>query len=472
LFDLLLMGVSLVERDTDYKWEFIRSHVIDESEGEKIVFFAQPIETVTSFVRYLKKVTGEQVATIVGGQSDEERYAQVDAFQKSDGPRFLVSSRAGGEGINLQIARRLVHIDVPWNPMDMEQRVGRVHRFGSRKDILVETIVVKDSREEHAYRAAREKLRLIASTMVEPERFESLFSRVICLVPPEELQHLLIDGDRGPLSKQNEQQLAAMVQEGFEKWKTFDERFAQQQRQIRQLDTGLARWTDVREYLLKYGKAREEVGFYSERFQADSAGTVPVQENSDSVVRLGENSFVACEDLAGLPAYGPNGEIAKQFGLNHPYAMEMLTKQGFETEEIGPAWLGIPKDLWPWGSDRSAAVLVYLRVTMRPDASRGWVEQGTELKYFHIDASTSGLAGEDSLPDWRELTRHDARRLVDALWGATIRTRGTPNAGDLERLGKAEQSISDHLRRPSETDRQNGHRHAVASIFLGFLDNE
>ena len=472
LLELLLIGVALVERDTDYKWEFIRSHVIEKSDSEKIVFFAQPIETVTSFVRYLKKVTGEQVATIVGGQSDEERYAQVDAFQKLEGPRFLVSSRAGGEGINLQIARRLVHIDVPWNPMDMEQRVGRVHRFGSRKDILVETIVVKDSREEHAYRAAREKLRLIASTMVEPERFESLFSRVICLVPPEELQHLLIDGDRGPLSKQNEQQLAAMVQEGFEKWKTFDERFARQQRQIRQLDTGLARWTDVREYLLKYGKAKEEVGFYSERFQADSAGTVPVQENSNSVVRLGDNSFVACEDLGGLPAYGPNGEIAKQFGLNHPYAMEMLTKQGFETEEIGPAWLGIPKDLWPWGSDRSAAVLVYLRVTMRPDASRGWVEQGTELRYFHIDASTSALAGDGTLPDWRELSGQDARRLVDAIWGATIRTRGTTDGVNLERLGKAEQSISDYLRYPSDTDRQNRHRHAVASIFLGFLDNE
>ena len=155
------------------------------------------------------------------------------------------------------------------------------------------------------------------------------------------------------------------------------------------------------------------VSLSPERFQADSAGTVPVQENSNSVVRLGDNSFVACEDLGGLPAYGPNGEIAKQFGLNHPYAMEMLTKQGFETEEIGPAWLGIPKDLWPWGSDRSAAVLVYLRVTMRPDASRGWVEQGTELRYFHIDASTSALAGDGTIPDWRELSGQDARRLVD-----------------------------------------------------------
>ena len=109
---------------------------------------------------------------------------------------------------------------------------------------------------------------------------------------------------------------------------------------------------------------------------------------------------------------------------------------------------------------------------MRPDASRGWVEQGTELRYFHIDASTSALAGDGTLPDWRELSGQDARRLVDAIWGATIRTRGTTDGVNLERLGKAEQSISDYLRYPSDTDRQNRHRHAVASIFLGFLDNE
>ena len=356
--------------------------------------------------------------------------------------------------------------------MDMEQRVGRVHRFGSRRDIIVETIVVKDSREEHAYRAAREKLRLIASTMVEPERFESLFSRVICLVPPEELQHLLIDGDRGPLSKQNEQQLAAMVQEGFEKWKSFDKRFAQQQRQIRQLDTGLARWTDVREYLVRYGKAKGEAGFFSERFRAETVGTVPVREDSNAVVRLGDNSLVACEDLGGLPAYGPNGEFAKQFGLNHPYAMELLAKQGFETEEIGPAWLGIPKELWPWGSERSALVLVYLRVTMRPDATRGWVEQGTQLRYFRVDPNTPRSDGSDPLADWQELTGQDARKLIDALWGATMRSKGTAEVVDLGKLVQAEQSISDHLRRPSETDRQHGHRHAVASIFLGILDRE
>ena len=93
------------------------------------------------------------------------------AFWRPDGPRFLVSSRAGGEGINLQVARRLVHVDVPWNPMELEQRIGRVHRFGSRRTILVDTLVARESRETHAYQIARKKLVDIASALVPSDRF-------------------------------------------------------------------------------------------------------------------------------------------------------------------------------------------------------------------------------------------------------------------------------------------------------------
>ena len=83
--------------------------------------------------------------------------------------------------------------------MDLEQRIGRVHRFLSRRTILVDTVVVKDSREVDTYAFAREKLRAIASTMVPEDRFEALFSRVMSLVPPEELQSVMAQGPVGPL---------------------------------------------------------------------------------------------------------------------------------------------------------------------------------------------------------------------------------------------------------------------------------
>ena len=109
---------------------------------------------------------------------------------------------------------------------------------------------------------------------------------------------------------------------------------------------------------------------------------------------------------------------------------------------------------------------------MRPDASRGWVEQGTQLRFFRVDANPPTVDAGTPLAEWQELTAQDARKLIDALWGATIRSKGTADGVDLGGLSHVERSLSDHLRRPSEIDRQNGHRNAVASIFLGILDRE
>src|SRR5206468_632529 len=181
--------------------------------------------------------------------SDDERTKEVNTFWDPKGTRFLVSSKAGGEGINLQVARRLIHIDVPWNPMDMEQRVGRVHRFGSRRTIIVDTVVVKDSREADAYRIARERLRLIASTLVESERFESVFARVMSLIPPEELQDLLMNEPLAPFTVHDQEQIARIVQHGFTRWRDFDRRYGEQQKQIKLQNPGLATWTDLAQFM-------------------------------------------------------------------------------------------------------------------------------------------------------------------------------------------------------------------------------
>ena len=192
--------------------------------------FAQPIETITAFAHYLERTYGVRPAVIIGGQSDQERQEEIDRFWRPSGPQFLVSSRAGGEGINLQVARRLVHIDVPWNPMDLEQRVGRVHRFGSRATVLVDTIVMRDSREEEAYAVADQKLRMIAKALVPPDRFDALFSRVMTLIPPEELQDVLLR--RRGESGVDVEKIAQLVQEGFNKWKAFHDKYSSEQKKI------------------------------------------------------------------------------------------------------------------------------------------------------------------------------------------------------------------------------------------------
>lgn len=107
------------------------------------------------------------------------------------------------------MARRLVHIDVPWNPMEMEQRVGRVHRFKSRRTILVDTLVTQQSREAHVYEVARAKLELITFEMASPDRSEAVFARVMALVPPDELLQVMGRGPLSPLSDQDRSDVEA-----------------------------------------------------------------------------------------------------------------------------------------------------------------------------------------------------------------------------------------------------------------------
>ena len=197
---LLMEGIRLLSTSADAKWTILKERVLDHVGTEKVVLFAQPIETVSALSGYLHRTTGQRPALIIGGQDDATRSPRDRAFRAPNGPQYLVSSRAGGEGINLQVARRLVHIDVPWNPMEMEQRVGRVHRFGSRQTIIIDTLVVQDSREANAFAVARQKLAMIADMMVIPEKFETLFSRVMCLIPPEELQDVIVVTPGGTLT--------------------------------------------------------------------------------------------------------------------------------------------------------------------------------------------------------------------------------------------------------------------------------
>ena len=82
----------------------------------KFVVFASPIETVDEIRLGLERLLGEgRVVTITGSLKPHERRERMQAF-RGEGVRVLVASKAGSEGINLQVSHRLVHFDVPWNP--------------------------------------------------------------------------------------------------------------------------------------------------------------------------------------------------------------------------------------------------------------------------------------------------------------------------------------------------------------------
>jgi len=61
--------------------------------------------------------------------------------------QILIATEAAGEGINLQFCHLMVNYDIPWNPNRLEQRMGRIHRYGQTKEVYVFNLVAEDTRE-------------------------------------------------------------------------------------------------------------------------------------------------------------------------------------------------------------------------------------------------------------------------------------------------------------------------------------
>ncbi|SDE18146.1 helicase-related protein [Belnapia rosea] len=314
LSELLRRGAALKAARADAaKWQAMLE-ILNRAGDEKVVLFCQPVETVAVVAREIEGRFGERPSVIIGGQTDGERDAEVEQFRARRGRRFLVSSRAGGEGINLQVARRLVHLDVPWNPMDLEQRVGRVHRFGSRQTIIVDTVVVAGTREADAYRIAREKLRLIAGQL-DPEQFEPLFSRVMSLVPPEELADVFGVDLPWPPGGETERRIASIVRAGYDRWSEFTRRFAEGAAAVAALDPGAVDWADLREFLKRACGAEDGPIATKPVFSIEGRDVVACDAEVRTV-RAFEQLFV-CDETDGLPAADDEGTALPRLGTGH-----------------------------------------------------------------------------------------------------------------------------------------------------------
>lgn len=456
LTNLINEGLAILESSADEKWKLIDQRLLKPAAGEKVVLFAQPIETVTALSRYLESITGRKPSMIIGGQTDAERTREVQAFWRPDGPQYLVSSRAGGEGINLQIARRLIHIDVPWNPMDLEQRVGRVHRFGSRDTVIVDTLVVQDSREADAYRIAREKLRLITKTLVEPERFESVFSRVMSLVPQDELQSVLLNEPNAPFDEHDQERISQMVREGFQVWKSFHDRFGEQQRSISKQNPGLANWDDVKFFVEQSGTGKRLLGYKRQRFHRD--GKDVTQVTDDAVVfGFPDGQAFVCGDYGEELVYGPDGTVTPKLGLNKSPLVELLRKTAFPDQPVGAAqlrWqpaLTVPSVVagMPFG------VSVFLRQTLRMDRMGGWLEQEQSLRCF-INLADGAIA---------EVLNEQKGVLLRGLFRASIRKNPEDSELLIRHMQANEKDLVQQLRRPTQEELTSQVRHAVTPLF-------
>lgn len=319
LEEVLALGVGLVRDDAFGQKLGALFDLLEEAEDEKLVVFAQPIETVYTLRRRLEQRLGPgTVALIVGGQEHAVRRDEIARFVEQRHVRVLVSSRSGGEGINLQVARRLVHFDVPWNPMEMEQRVGRVHRYGGAQTVLVDTFVLEGSREERVLARARARLARIV-TDLDRERVELLFSRTMSLVPLDELAQLMAGENLGPLTPAEEDRLDHIVAEGYNRLQETDAEFRHRAMTLRTPEPGAVDFSDLESWMRRLGNATPADGWTRWVLAREPGDPEPRRVVAPAtVLRLadGRVAFAAPEMAIGIN--GPDGQPGRpvRVGIN------------------------------------------------------------------------------------------------------------------------------------------------------------
>ncbi|MBM7552310.1 DEAD/DEAH box helicase [Thalassobacillus pellis] len=84
-----------------------------------------------------------------------------------DHAQVMIATEAAGEGINLQFCRNMINYDLPWNPMRLEQRIGRIHRFGQKQDVKIYNFAIRNTIEEHIMNMLYDKIQLFENAIGE-----------------------------------------------------------------------------------------------------------------------------------------------------------------------------------------------------------------------------------------------------------------------------------------------------------------
>ncbi len=129
--------------------------LLQKNVAEKKIVFVQARETL-EHLSVLFEEAGISFARFDGSLSGPEKDAAIAAFRED--ARVLLCTQSGGEGRNIQFCNTLINFDVPWNPMAIEQRIGRIDRIGQERDVFVFNLVTLGTLEEQVLILLDEKI--------------------------------------------------------------------------------------------------------------------------------------------------------------------------------------------------------------------------------------------------------------------------------------------------------------------------
>lgn len=143
--------------------------ILDENYyDKKVVIFTSFKETAIEMAKYLKiKAGNNSVSLFMEDMNSDELEESVNKFQEQNECKFIVCDKTGGEGRNLQMADAILHLDVSWSPIELEQRVGRLDRIGRDTSKEVESIIMmsEDTIEEDVFKLWDEGLNIFDESL-------------------------------------------------------------------------------------------------------------------------------------------------------------------------------------------------------------------------------------------------------------------------------------------------------------------
>ncbi|MGI0080343.1 MAG: helicase-related protein, partial [Nitrososphaerales archaeon] len=140
-----------------------------ESPNTKILIFTESRDTL----EYLEKKIrswGYSVNVIHGGMHLEDRISAEKIFKNET--QVMIATEAAGEGINLQFCHLMINYDIPWNPNRLEQRMGRIHRYGQTREVFAFNMIASDTREGKVLARLFEKLDEIRNALSSDKVFD------------------------------------------------------------------------------------------------------------------------------------------------------------------------------------------------------------------------------------------------------------------------------------------------------------
>ncbi|MCW1837482.1 DEAD/DEAH box helicase [Bacillus xiamenensis] len=161
--------------------------------NEKVIIFTE-YRATQIYLQWFLQQNGISSVPFRGGFKRSKKDWMKDLFRER--AQVLIATEAGGEGINLQFCNQIINYDLPWNPMRLEQRIGRIHRLGQERDVHIYNMATNGTVEEHILKLLYEKIQLFENVIGD---LDDILTRIDIKEAETELHHILFqhesDGD-------------------------------------------------------------------------------------------------------------------------------------------------------------------------------------------------------------------------------------------------------------------------------------